>query len=366
MYHPPAVFGMTAHVHVSFMSRDDLPLRNETALHLACMHGCDAALEILLNAGASTSVRNYEHLRTPLHIAVMRGHDSAALLLISRTACLDAPDDNFDTPLHLAVKNGSPKLVSAFLRAGANIESQNINRITPLLAACSFGLGSEGGSECIETLLSSGANSSAVDVFHWGPLHHASRYGCLPAIVRLLSAAVPVPVDGVDLELRTPLYLAACAGHTECVSALLQASASVGLADRAKRTALHMSAIKNHPEIVRQLLMSGADADARDGNLMTPLHLAAQRGHDAVIDQLLESRADIDALDVNKYSALHWAAANDHLTSAAKLTDAGVSAANCMNGVSIAKSRSNFNMANALLRTGSEPQCTAEKGCTAV
>lgn len=330
---------------------------NQTPLHLACYHGHESAVEILLNAGASVSACDNLHLHVPLHMAVVQKRDAAALLLISRLACIEAPDENFDTPLHLAAKLGNTKVVAALLKAGANIESQNINRITPLMAACSVEPGIETSRDCIETLLSSGANMNAIDAFHWTPLHHASRYGCRPAILSLLSAAVSV--DVVDLEQRTALYLASCAGHSDCVDALLQASASVSRCDAAKRTALHMAAMKNHREIVRLLLAAGADANTTDCNLMTPLHLAAQHGHDSIIQLLLDSRADVNTLDVNMYSALHWAVANDHVSSAAKLAGAGVSAVNHANGLSIAKSRSNFNIASVINRLSPEPQCAA-------
>jgi ankyrin repeat protein len=325
-------------------------LRNETALHLASKHGHTAAAQILLDAGASTTTRDVEHLRTALHVAVSHKRESVALLLTSCSTLLDITDDNHETPLHLAVKKSSTAVVSALVQAKADIESENIDGLTPLHLACSH----DGRSECLDVLLNSGANANSVDILRWGPLHQASRHGSRSAIARLIS--IGATVDAVDRELRTPLYLAVCGGHEDCVAELLNASASVSACDRSNRTSLHMAALQNHTEIARRLLASGADADAKDINLMTPLHFAAQLGHDAVIELLINSHADTNALDVNQYSPFHWAAAKDHTSCATQLLEAGISSANRKNGCEIAKSRGHFKIADAIVRTAREPE----------
>ncbi|CAE8640241.1 unnamed protein product, partial [Polarella glacialis] len=64
-------------------------------------------------------------------------------------------------------------------------------------------------------------------------------------------------VDLADADERTPLHLAAAAGHTQAVSLLLDAACSADLQDRHKRTPLYYAALQNHREVVALLVNRG-------------------------------------------------------------------------------------------------------------
>ena len=56
----------------------------------------------------------------------------------------------------------------------------------------------------------------------------------------------------------TPLYITACAGHTEAIKALLAGGAKVDLAKNDGTTPLYYSAKYGHIEAIKLLLAGGA------------------------------------------------------------------------------------------------------------
>ena len=110
--------------------------------------------------------------------------------------------------------------------------------------------------------------------------------GQTEAIRALLSEGEQIDVDSRDGAGWTALMHAASAGHDAVVRLLLDAGASVHLANEAQRTALHLAARNGRTETVRLLLEGGADFAARDGDGRTPLFLAIERGRAEVIELL--------------------------------------------------------------------------------
>ncbi|XP_027360317.1 ADP-ribosylation factor GTPase-activating protein AGD1-like [Abrus precatorius] len=72
-----------------------------TALHLACLTGDAAMVELLLQHGADVNAIDSRG-RTPLHYCIMRGKNAAAKVLITRGANPAAEDEEGNTPLKLA------------------------------------------------------------------------------------------------------------------------------------------------------------------------------------------------------------------------------------------------------------------------
>ncbi len=103
--------------------------------------------------------------------------------------------------------------------------------------------------------------------------------------------------------------MTACyAGHTDVVSMLLDAGASVHLSASDGASALHWAARNGHHDIVTLLLDAGADVTAkrdvqRDSCGPTPLHFAIRNGHDAVAISLIEAGTSLDIkyFDKNVY-----------------------------------------------------------------
>ncbi|KAI9367336.1 ankyrin repeat-containing domain protein [Aspergillus egyptiacus] len=125
-------------------------------------------------------------------------------------------------------------------------------------------------------------------------LHSAGRNGQQAAVKLLLSLGLEPNPPGCG---QTPLFLAAAAGHSDAVEALLDhEDVDVNARDRDQRTPLIVATQRGNTEVVR-LLLRRKDVDVNCRNPgeydMTPLAIAASCG-DASIFQLLLNHPSID------------------------------------------------------------------------
>ena len=96
----------------------------DTALHMACLHGHQAAVEECLKRGASVLACD-EDGSTPLHDACAGGYYEIAKQLLDHKAQLDAVDGDGDTPLHLAVNGGHSHVVNLLLERAGDSSKQH-------------------------------------------------------------------------------------------------------------------------------------------------------------------------------------------------------------------------------------------------
>jgi hypothetical protein len=123
-------------------------------IHYAVEHGNLEILQLLLNAGAKISVKNYEK-RTPL---MMLDEDATAdlvNLLLRYGAAVNAVDKEKNTVLILAAGNASEEIVRVLILNGADLNAQNKRGQTALMRAAD-----EGNLENIRALLESGADAN--------------------------------------------------------------------------------------------------------------------------------------------------------------------------------------------------------------
>ena len=124
---------------------------------------------------------------------------------------------------------------------------------TALHYAC---LGTIGRSDTAIALLTTGAaDCDAIDgeKTKLTPLHLAAMQGDLALTEALLSADPPPTIDVQDSQGRTPLICATQEGYVEVASALLQARASIELADNGGSTASEWATLLEHEDIVALL-----------------------------------------------------------------------------------------------------------------
>jgi ankyrin repeat protein len=92
--------------------------------------------------------------------------------------------------------------------------------------------------------------------------------------------------------------LAACKGHTACVSLLLARQAQLDVQDKLGRTALHHACSKGQYDSVEVLLEHDLDVDIKDETGQTALFKASAAGHATIVLLLLTQTPKIFAPDM--------------------------------------------------------------------
>jgi len=89
----------------------------QTALHVAAVHGRTVWLEPLIDNGADVEARDLRY-RTPLYLAVLNNNKDAAEILITKGADVNAKSDAGQTPLDIAVHNKDKDLADLIRNNG--------------------------------------------------------------------------------------------------------------------------------------------------------------------------------------------------------------------------------------------------------
>ncbi|XP_058271301.1 histone-lysine N-methyltransferase EHMT1 isoform X9 [Hemibagrus wyckioides] len=150
--------------------------------------------------------------------------------------------------------------------------------------------------------------------FHPKQLYISAKQGELQKVLMML-------VDGIDPNFkmesqskRTPLHVAAEAGHQEVCHMLVQAGANLDICDEDQRTPLMEACENNQLDTVRYLLRAGAIVSNKDAEGSTCLHLAAKAGHYNIVKHLLfTGLTDINCQDDGGWTAMIWATEYKHV-----------------------------------------------------
>lgn len=137
--HDLAVTGREAELRELLDTATDLDLNAVddlgcTALLLASSEGHLGAVNLLLDAGASTS-RPALDGDAPLHAAARQGHDAIVERLVRAGAEVNARDADGSTPLHVAAWNANASTVQRLLALGADPMARDLDGDTPATVA---------------------------------------------------------------------------------------------------------------------------------------------------------------------------------------------------------------------------------------
>ncbi|GHP11214.1 hypothetical protein PPROV_000994400 [Pycnococcus provasolii] len=310
----------------------------QSAIHIACIHGRLASVELLLELGSDPSLPN-DRGSTPLHFAATakRNVKEVVALLLSKGADPDTMDMSGRLPFEMCSDNEVREMLGgpsqALLDAAAN---GNVDALTSILAA--------------------GPNTDGADSDGQCALHLAAMNGHLPCVQALVNAAATV--DIFNMRGETPLFLAAAEGDADVVKFLLDhgadpsvqrvneqaekyseamgwissgGGAPPGASDSAMTDApmddapLHVCAAEGDEDMVELLLERGAFVDARDAEQKTPLHIALDENELGVAKLLLDAGADPCTGNRGTTTVLHWCASRGKVKAMRMLLEAGAS-----------------------------------------
>ncbi|XP_049573660.1 uveal autoantigen with coiled-coil domains and ankyrin repeats isoform X5 [Syngnathus scovelli] len=159
--------------------------------------------------------------------------------------------------------------------------------------------------DCLNLILSHGADITATDATGKNALHLASRNGHSLCVQKLLQHNCPV--GNVDLQGRTALHDAVMAGCSSSVKLLCDSGACVNASDFDGRTPLVLATQMCHPRICQLLVERGADIAVRDKQKKTALILGCEYSCKDAVEVLLKSGADVKDVDSLGHDAFHYA-----------------------------------------------------------
>ncbi|CAG9460945.1 unnamed protein product [Pedinophyceae sp. YPF-701] len=294
--------------------------RGRTPLHAACWAGGIKLVRAVLEHKADVNFADVDG-RTALHMAV-EGGTALLRLLLDYGADVMATDKQGRTPLHAAAEAGAVETGTLLLKA---VERSKADPRGGLLTREGRGLlhlaAQHGRPVFLAMLLDNGFEDHAQnpDLRGQTPLHVAAAHGD-PDCVALLCDCAGMDVDARDLTSRTPLMLAAEAGHVASVKVLLDQRASVKATDAKGRTPLHAAAAAGNAQVCIVLCQHGASPHAAtEGNLITPLHLAAAGGHTLACLSLVRAGASAETPDSQGRSAVAVAVIAGHRSCAKQM-----------------------------------------------
>lgn len=240
----------------------------------------------------------------------------------------------------IAVTLPDTRLLRALIAKGADV-NRTFGACTPLIAATRDSY--QGRPEAVTTLLANGADARIADAAGNAPVHHASRCGEPIVAALLLDAGADVNAinaDGatalgiacshsnwsmvtflidrgakVDLARAHPALVAAADISDDDptgVRILLKQRANVDARAPLERTPLMVAALAGHSRIVEALLLAGASADLADHRGTTALMEAARFGAVAAIHALGKRKANPDLVDGSGRTALIIACQSRH------------------------------------------------------
>ena len=143
-----------------------------------------------------------------------------------------------------------------------------------------------GHTQCVDELLSWGADPCSVDNSSQTALHYASNQE--EVLYALLSASAARYAVNIEAEpgRAPPLLYSAFYGNIGAISCLIDYGADVDGADDEGTTALHIAALNGRRKAVKLLVQYGASLKLRDSQGRTPYEVADLAGHEKVCKTL--------------------------------------------------------------------------------
>ncbi|KAL3926549.1 MAG: hypothetical protein SGPRY_003248 [Prymnesium sp.] len=280
-----------------------------TCLHLATSWGNQAVMASLLEAQANTNIADSDG-RTCLHFCAITGQMPIAHQLLKvQSTNVNASDRWGGTPLSNAMRVGHIELAKEFVKFGASLlykadravyelcgaaRQGNLNHMELLIdggvdpnardydnRSCLMLAASTGNLNVVKLLLEKGADVNAQDRWGGTAIADAVREGHTHVVRYLSTNKAQIFWDKLTAAGKLCDY--AANGNVERLELLLDCGLDPMACDYDQRTPLHLAASAGHFHIVEHLLGRGVDVLFKDRWGATALDDARREGHLGVI-----------------------------------------------------------------------------------
>ncbi len=305
----------------------------ETPLFMAVSLGDPVIVKRLLDAGADLTMPSVGPARfTPLQSAATRtqrggpldpeqalgGLDGAPEASYeSRATCFRKLVDQARATMPDAEKAARLEVLALLLARKPELNKGFGNDHSPLHLASSYG-----DADAVKMLIKAGANVNGRDCFWWTPLCRAVIAGADQQVIDALIAA-DADVGASGKNDITPLMLAARAGLSGTVEALVAHGAALDAEDIARNTAIVYAARGGHDALVRWIYQKGGRDLIRLAKPEILFHEAAAGGSKALAEILLAEGVNVNLRDNAGYTPLLTAIENQRRELAAFLIAKG-------------------------------------------
>ncbi|XP_029987357.1 ankyrin repeat domain-containing protein 24 [Sphaeramia orbicularis] len=207
--------------------------------------------------------------------------DKVSALIVKKGLCPTKLDAEGKSAFHLCATRGRLDCLEIIISHGADLNVVDGAGCSALHLAAK-----NGQSECLKRLLQERLAVDCTDSIGRTPLHHAAVSGCLSCTETLWDFKANIDVQ--DGEGATPLMLAAQMSRVELVSFLLGRGANGNIQDNQGRSALMLACEADSVETVEALLRGGANTQLDDALGHKASDYSETTGNQHILKMLLE------------------------------------------------------------------------------
>ncbi|XP_069550737.1 ankyrin repeat domain-containing protein 24 [Brachyistius frenatus] len=205
--------------------------------------------------------------------------DKVSALIVKKGLCPTKLDSEGKSAFHLCASRGRLDCLEVIISHGADVNVTDGAGFSALHLAAK-----NGQSECLKRLLQERLSVECTDSIGRTPLHHAAVSGCLSCTETLWDFKANLDVQ--DSDGATPLILAAQMSRVELCVFLLGRGANANIQDNQGRSALMLACESDSVETVEALLRGGANTQLVDTLGHTATDYSVTTGNQRIIQML--------------------------------------------------------------------------------
>ncbi len=279
---------------------EELKAMGASDLHIAAFFGKIERAKRLIEKGADVKAKDCRGY-TPIFLAWCgdsERHDTIIAILQSHGADINerfAPCS--DTMLHRAVMCNNVKGAKRLIEKGADVNIKDGTGATALHHALA-----KNSQPMIELLRGSGATEEEIGAIdHNVPIDSIGGRSILHLVAEHQEVDAILLVNLItNLNLRikdnkgfTPMWYAACAGHSKLMDSLIKKGIDINEpVDALGRSILHLASMHGNVKAAELLIAKGADVNAKDCGGATPILLAISKDKHEMVSFLKTHMAD--------------------------------------------------------------------------